>query len=88
MDELLKEEMEKLETIAKFSKEKAHDLIMKRVESEMEVEIAEYIKEQEAEAKLEVDNKAKNLLVNCMEKYSNDVTNIQTVSTITLPNDE
>ena len=88
MDELLKEEMEKLESIAKFSKEKAHDLIMKRVESDMEVEIAEYIKEREAEAKLEVDNKAKDLLVSSMQKYSNDVTNIQTVSTIQLPNDE
>lgn len=88
MDELLKEELEKLETIAKFSKEKAHDEIMKRVESNMEVEIAEYIKEKEAGAKLEVDEKAKNLLVNSMEKYSNDVTNIQTVSTISLPNDE
>ncbi len=88
MDELLKEEMEKLEMIAKFSKEKAHDLIMKRVESDMEVEIAEFIKEKEAEAKLEVDNKAKSYLVNAMERYSNDVTSIQTVSTISLPNDE
>ena len=88
MDDLLKEEMEKLETIAKFSKEKAHDMIMQRVESSMEVEIAEFIKEKEAEAKLEVDNRAKNLLVNSMEKYSNDVTNIQTVSTINLPNDD
>ena len=88
MDDLLKEEMEKLEIIAKFSKEKAHDMIMQRVESSMEVEIAEFIKEKEAEAKLEVDNKAKNLLVNSMEKYSNDVTNIQTVSTINLPNDD
>ena len=88
MDELLKEEFEKLESIAKFSKEKAHDLIMKRVEENMEVEIAEYIKEREAEARLEVDMKAKNLLVNSMERYSNDVTNIQTVSTIQLPNDE
>ncbi len=88
MDELLKEEIEKLETIAKFSKEKAHDEIMKRVESTMEVEIAEFIKEKEQEAKLEVDEKAKNLLVNSMEKYSNDVTNLQTVSTITLPSDD
>lgn len=88
MDDLLKEEMEKLETIAKFSKEKAHDMIMQKVESSMEVEIAEFIKEREAEAKLEVDNKAKNLLVNSMEKYSNDVTNIQTVSTINLTNDD
>ena len=88
MDDLLKEEMERLETIAKFSKEKAHDLIMERVESSMSKEIAEYIKDKEAEAKLEVDKKAKNLLINSMEKYANDVTTIQTVSTISLPNDE
>ncbi|MDD2505370.1 MAG: ribonuclease Y [Bacilli bacterium] len=88
MDELLKEEMEKLETISGYSREKAHDLIMERVESSMALEIASFIKEQESEAKLEVDKKAKNLLVNSMERYANDVTTIQTVSTIDLPNDE
>ena len=88
MDELMKEEMEKLEGIAKFSKEKAHDLIMERVEADMEKEIAEYIKDEEAAAKLEVDAKAKDLLVSSMEKYSNDVTNLSTTSTIALPSDE
>jgi ribonuclease Y len=88
MDELMKEEMEKLEGIAKFSKEKAHDLIMERVEAEMEKEIAEYIKDEEAAAKLEIDAKAKDLLVTSMEKYSNDVTNLSTTSTIALPSDE
>lgn len=88
MDDLLKEEMEKLEGIAKFTKEKAHEQIMKRVESDMEVEIASYIKDKEAEAKLEVDNKAKDMLVASMQRYANDVTNIQTVSTIALPSDE
>ena len=88
MDALIKEELEKLEGIAKFSKEKAHYEIMKRVESEMEVEIAEYIKDEMAEAKLEVDNQAKDLLVSSMQKYSMDVANLQTTSTISLPNDE
>ena len=88
MDALIKEELEKLEGIAKFSKEKAHDEIMKRVETEMEVEIAEYIKDEMASAKLEVDNQAKDLLVSSMQKYSNDVANLQTTSTISLPNDE
>jgi ribonuclease Y len=88
MDNLLKEEMEKLESIAKFSKEKAHDLIMKRVEESMEVEIAQYIKDREAEAKLEIDTQAKNMLVQSMQKYANDVANISTVSTISLPSDD
>lgn len=88
MDELLKQEMGVLENIAKFSKEQAHQMILERVENDMSKEIATLIKEKEAEAKLEVDKKAKNLLVNSMQRYSNDVTNIQTVSTIQLPNDD
>ncbi len=88
MDDLLKKEMEKLEGIAKFSKEQAHKQILERVEADMAKEIAMLIKEKEAEAKLEVDKKAKNLLVNSMQRYSNDVTNIQTVTTIGLPNDD
>lgn len=88
MDELLKSEMEQLETIAKFSKEKAHDMIMQRVEDNMSREIAEYIKEKETEAKLTANETAKSLIVQSMQRYSNDVANEQTVSTITLPNDE
>ncbi len=88
MDELLKSEMEQLELIAKFSKEKAHDMIMQRVEEDMSLEIAEYIKQREAEARLTANETAKNMIVSSMQRYSNDVTNEQTVSTISLPNDE
>ncbi len=88
IDELFKSEMEQLESIAKFSKEKAHDMIMKRVEENMSLEIADYIKEREAKAKLEANETAKNLIISSMQRYANDVTNEQTVSTITLPNDE
>lgn len=88
MDELLKQELEELEKIAKFSKEKAHDLIMKRVENDMSKEIVDYIKEQERIAKLEAHEKAKQIIVSSMERYSEDVANEQTVSTIDLPNDE
>jgi len=88
MEELLKEEMEKLEQIANFSKEKAHDLIMKRVEDDMAIEIVDYIKEQERVAKLEAHEKAKQIIVSSMERYSEDIASEQTVSTIDLPNDE
>ena len=88
IDELMKQELEQLESIAKFSKEKAHDMIMKRVEESMSLEIAEYIKERETEAKLTANEAAKNLIVNSMQRYANDVTSEQTVSTISLPNDE
>ena len=88
MDELLKQELAELEKIAKFSKEKAHDLIMKRVEDDMAREIVDYIKEQERNAKLEAHEKAKQIIVSSMERYAEDVTSEQTVSTIELPSDE
>lgn len=88
MDGLLKEEIAQLEKIAKFSKEKARDLIFKRVESDMEVELTSYIREAEAKAKLEAHEIAKQLIVSSMERYADDVVETQTVSTIELPNDE
>lgn len=88
MESIKKEQLEKLEKISKYSKEQAKDAIMKDVEEKIGKEIALYIKEREAEAKLEVDDKARNMLVSCMQKYAADITNEQTVSVINLPNDE
>ena len=88
MEEIKKQQLDELERISKFTKEQAHDEIMKIVEENMGREISAYIKEKESEAKLEVDGKAKEMLVSAMQKYAADVTNEQTVSVITLPNDE
>lgn len=88
MDALLKEELEQLEKISGFSKEKAKTQIMNRVESEMSKEIAEYIQEEMTKAKVEANEKAKQLIVNSMERYSDDVVGLQTVSTVTLPSDD
>lgn len=88
MDELIKQELTELEKISGMSKDKAKELIMKKLESTMEREMTEYIKEQEAEAKLVAHDKAKDLIVGSMQRYAEDVVSEQTVSTITLPNDE
>ena len=88
MEEIKKQQLEKLESISKYTKEQAHDAIMKSVEADMNKEVALYIKECEAEAKLEADAKAKEMIVGCMQRYAADVTNNQTVSVISLPNDE
>jgi len=88
MENIKKEQLEELEKISKFTKEQAKEAIMKTVEEKMGKEIASYIKERETEAKLEVDDKAREMLVNCMQKYAADITNEQTVSVITLPSDD
>jgi ribonuclease Y len=88
MEKVLKEQNDLLEKISGYNKEKAKDEIMKRVEGEMNLEIAEYLKERDSESKLEADKKAKEYIVSSMQRYSNDVTNEQTISTVVLPTDE
>ena len=88
MESIIKKPIALLEKISGFSKEKARDMVLKKVEEEMSREVAVYLKDREDEAKLEADRKAKELLVSSMQRYSNDVTSEQTVSTVELPNDE
>ncbi len=88
VEELKKQQIDLLESIAGYSKEQAKDMVLKRVEEMMSLEIAAYIKDRETEAKLEADKKAKTMLVSCMQKYAGDVANEQTVTVVNLPNDE
>ncbi len=88
MESIIKEQIALLEKISGFSKEKAREMVLKKVEEEMSKEISVYLKEREDEAKLEADRKAKDLIVSSMQRYANDVTSEQTVTTVELPNDE
>ena len=88
MEKLKQEQIDLLSKISGLDKKKAHDLIMKKVEEDMNMEIAAYIKEREDEAKLNMDKAAKEMLVSSMQRFSSEVSNEQTVSTIELPNNE
>ena len=86
--EIRKEQLELLEKISGFSKEKARDLVMSKVKENMTKEISEYIRERENEAKLEADKKAREMIVISMQKYAADIASDQTVTVVDLPNDE
>ena len=88
VEEIKDEQIKELEKIAGLSRNEAKDMVLKKVEEMMNLEITSYIKDREAEAKLEADRKAKSLVVSCMQKYAGDVANEQTVTVVTLPNDE
>ena len=88
VDEIKQEQLELLEKISGFDKEKARKLVMNSVEEAMQKEIAEYIKEQENNAKMEADKKAKDLIVTAMQRFAADIANDQTITVVTLPNDE
>lgn len=88
LERLIEEENKKLESIAQTSVEDARQIILNRVEADMAVELAQYIKDQEAIAKDEADKKSKQIMVGAMQKYAQDVTSESTVSVVSLPNDD
>ena len=88
VEDIKKEQLDLLEKISGFSKDKARELVMSQVKENMNKEIAEYIHEREDEAKLEADKNARELIVSSMQRYASDIANEQTVTVVGLPNDE
>ena len=83
-----KEQIQLLEQIAGFSKNQARDMVLKKVEDMMSLEIASMIKDRETEAKLEADKKSKAIILSAMQRYASDIANEQTVTVVTLPSDD
>ncbi len=88
VENIKKQQLELLQKISGFSREKAKELIMDRVREDMSKEISTYIREQENEAKLVADKKAQELIVSSMQRYAADIAGEQTVTVVDLPNDE
>ncbi len=88
IEEIKNEEIKVLQELSGVSKEEARKLVMEKVRESMNLEIANYIKERENEAKLECDKNARDMLVHAMQRYAADVAEEQTVTVVSLPNDE
>ena len=88
LEETKNEQIKLLEKIAGYTKKQARELIMKKVEDMMNLEITSYIKDREAEAKLQADKSSKEMLVSTMQRYAADIAGEQTVTVVTLPNDD
>ncbi len=88
VEEIKREQLDLLEKISGFGKEKAREMVMNQVRESMTREIAEYVREAENEARLTADRKAHELIVSSMQKYAADVASDQTVTVVDLPSDE
>ena len=88
VEEIKREQLELLEKISGFSKDKARELVMSQVRENMSKEISEYIHERENEAKLQADKSAREYIVSSMQRYAADIANDQTVTVVSLPTDE
>ena len=79
---------EQIKILQDLSREEAKTLVMEKVKESLSLEIANYIKERENDAKLECDKKAREMLVLAMQRYAADVSEEQTVTVVSLPNHE
>ena len=88
IEEIKNEQLKLLQDLSGISKEDAKILVMEKVKESLDLEIANYIKERENEAKLDCDKKAREMLVLSMQRYASDVAEEQTITVVALPNDE
>lgn len=88
VENLKKEQLDLLEKISGFSKEKAKEVVMQKVKESMAREVTVYINEKEMEAKITAEKKAKELIVTSMQRYAADIASDQTVTVVSLPNED
>lgn len=81
-------QVEELERISGFTREEAHDILIKNIERETRYEAAVMIREIENEAKQEANIKAQNIVGMAIQRCAADHVAEITVSVVPLPNDE
>ena len=80
--------LQELERISGLTSEQAKDFLLKQVEDDVKHETAIMIKELESKAKEEAGKKAKEYVVNAIQKCAADHVSETTISLVQLPNDE
>ena len=88
VDELSEKRVQELERISGLTSEQAKEYLLKTVEEEVKIETAKLVKELESQAKEEADKKAKEIVVNAIQKCATDHVSETTISVVSLPNDE
>ena len=88
ISKLNEQRIQELERISGLTSDQAKDYLLKIVEDEVKHESAMMIKEMEHRAKEEADKKAKEYVVNAIQKCAADHVSETTISVVQLPNDE
>ena len=83
-----KKRQQELERISGLTSEQAKEYLLKTVEDEVKHDTAVMVKTLESRAKEEADKKAKELVVNAIQRCAADHVAETTISVVQLPNDE
>ncbi len=88
VEELEKKRQQELERISGLTSEQAKEYLLKTVEDEVKHDTAVMVKTLESRAKEEADKKAKEIVVNAIQRCAADHVAETTISVVQLPNDE
>ena len=88
VDKLSEQRVNELERISGLTSEQAKEQLLSTVEEEIKIETAKVIKEGEARIKEESDKKARDIIVNAIQKCATDQVSEATISVVQLPNED
>lgn len=86
--QLIEQRQAELEKVAQMSHEDAKELLLKQLQNELKTEREVIIRESEQTAELAADRKAKQLIVEAIQRSAADTVSEATVSVVALPNDD
>ncbi len=88
VEELSRQRVQELERISGLTSEQAKEYLLKTVEEDVKHDTAKLIKELETQAKEDANKKAKEYVVNAIQKCAADHVAETTISVVQLPSDE
>ena len=88
LKEKIDEQLAVLEKVSNMTSQEAKESLLLSIENEVKLEAAVLIKDVESKAKIEADRKARDIIVNALQRCAVDHVAETTVSVVSLPNDE
>ena len=88
INSIKKQQLSRLEKISQLTKDKAKELLLSAWEKRLELEIGRNIREKEEEAKQTADEKAREILIEAMQKGATDYVPEYTVSVVKLADED
>ena len=87
-EDMQKQEIEQLEKISGMTSEEAKDFLLKSVQDDVKIDVAKMYRELVEQAKDEADKKAREIVVNSIQRCAVDHVAESTISVVQLPSDE
>jgi ribonuclease Y len=84
----LEQRLAELEKIAKLSEEEAKESLLKQVEQKFEEDLVIRIQKMENVNKEELERRARDIMVNSMQRYANSVVNDISTTAVTIPSED